>query len=143
MPYHCCVRPDANSYPLKGSSQKQAACKCPQTRAHLTFSTTYIIHRLARLPVFTNHIPWTCKGVLDQAPYLSCILQDVLWGAESHSPRLLDCVVQAAAAVHRGFSSRARTVPIEGLFALACQKRKRLVLTGNCNMTAHQSHNHR
>ena len=32
--------------------------------------------------------------------------------------------------VHRGFLSRAKTVPIEGLFAHACRKKKRLVLTG-------------
>lgn len=40
-------------------------------------------------------------------------------------------VLQATPFVHRGFLSRAKTVPIEGLYGAACRKGKRLVLTGN------------
>ena len=39
--------------------------------------------------------------------------------------------VQVVPFAHRGFLSRAKSIPIAGLFAQACHKRKRLVLTGD------------
>jgi hypothetical protein len=37
---------------------------------------------------------------------------------------------QAAPSAHRGFLNRARAVPIESLYHLACRRGRRLVLTG-------------
>ena len=48
---------------------------------------------------------------------------------KSSSSKPLFCS-QAIPAAHRGFLSRAKAIPIEGLFAHACQHGKRLVLTG-------------
>ncbi len=42
-----------------------------------------------------------------------------------------DCAPpQAAPSAHRGFLNRARSVPIESLYHLACRRGRRLVLTG-------------
>ena len=40
------------------------------------------------------------------------------------------CAGQAAPSAHRGFLNRARAVPIESLYDMACRQGRRLVLTG-------------
>jgi len=48
-----------------------------------------------------------------------------------------DCgPLQAAPSAHRGFLNRARSVPIESLYHLACRRGRRLVLTGALELAA-------